>query len=78
MWPTGWTCGSAVESRSCATSFAGLVDHLHLVQVPVVLGRGVRVWDGLEALDESFDVEATSTAGGVTHLTLTAKRADRR
>ena len=31
---------------------AGLVDHLHLVQVPIVLGRGVRVWDGLEALEE--------------------------
>ncbi len=29
---------------------AGLVDHMHLVQVPIVLGRGVRVWDGLEAL----------------------------
>ncbi len=57
---------------------AGLVDHLHLVQVPIVLGRGVRVWDGLEALDEAFDVEATSTVGGVTHLTFTAKRADRR
>jgi len=25
---------------------AGLVDHMHLVQVPIVLGRGVRVWDG--------------------------------
>jgi hypothetical protein len=28
---------------------AGLVDHVHLVQVPIVLGRGVRLWDGLEA-----------------------------
>src|SRR5215207_3680597 len=27
---------------------AGLVDHMHLVQVPIVLGRGVRIWDGLE------------------------------
>ena len=23
---------------------AGLVDHMHLVQVPIVLGRGVRIW----------------------------------
>ena len=30
---------------------AGLVDHLHVVQVPIVLGRGVRLWDGLEALE---------------------------
>ncbi len=40
---------------------AGLVDHMHLVQVPMVLGRGVRVWDGLEALEETFDIEVTST-----------------
>ncbi|CAI9411312.1 dihydrofolate reductase family protein [Nocardioides sp. T2.26MG-1] len=57
---------------------AGLVDHLHLVQVPIVLGRGVRVWDGLEALDRTFDIEATSTASGVTHLTFTAKRGEAR
>ncbi len=48
---------------------AGLVDHLHLVQVPIVLGRGVRVWDGLEALEASYDVEAVTTPSGVTHLT---------
>ncbi len=30
----------------------GLVDHMHLVQVPILLGRGVRIWDGLEALEE--------------------------
>jgi len=53
---------------------AGLVDHLHLVQVPIVLGRGVRVWDGLEALEDSYDVEAVSTPSGVTHLTFTRKR----
>ena len=52
---------------------AGLVDHMHLVQVPIVLGRGVRVWDGLEALEETYDIEAVSTPSGVTHLTFTAK-----
>ena len=50
---------------------AGLVDHMHLVQVPIVLGRGVRVWDGLEALEDAFDVEAVSSPSGVTHLTFT-------
>jgi dihydrofolate reductase len=53
---------------------AGLVDHMHLVQVPIVLGRGVRVWDGLEALEKDYDIEAVSTPSGVTHLTFTAKR----
>jgi dihydrofolate reductase len=48
---------------------AGLVDHMHLVQVPIVLGRGVRLWDGLEAIEEGYDVEAVSSPSGVTHLT---------
>ena len=34
---------------------AGLVDHVHLVQVPIVLGRGVRLWDGLEALEAGYE-----------------------
>lgn len=51
-----------------------LVDHLHVVQVPIVLGRGVRLWDGLESLEEAYDIEAVSTPSGVTHLTFTAKR----
>lgn len=49
---------------------AGLVDHLHLVQVPIVLGRGVRIWDGLEGLESTYDVEATSSPSGVVHLVL--------
>ncbi|WP_324652738.1 dihydrofolate reductase family protein [Georgenia sp. H159] len=53
---------------------AGLVDHMHLVQVPIVLGRGVRLWDGLEGLEEAYDVEAVSSPSGVTHLTF-ARRA---
>jgi len=50
---------------------AGLVDHLHVVQVPILLGRGVRLWDGLEHLEDQYDVEAVSTPSGVTHLTFT-------
>jgi dihydrofolate reductase len=50
---------------------AGLVDHLHVVQVPTLLGRGVRLWDGLEGLDERYDVEVVSAPSGVTHLTFT-------
>ncbi|WP_110207258.1 dihydrofolate reductase family protein [Nocardioides daejeonensis] len=50
---------------------AGLVDHMHLVQVPIVLGRGVRLWDGLEAIEERYDVETVAAPSGVTHLTFT-------
>ncbi|MBM6398963.1 dihydrofolate reductase family protein [Phycicoccus sonneratiae] len=53
---------------------AGLVDHAHLVVVPIVLGRGTRVWDGLEALEDAYAVEAVSSPSGVTHLTLTRRR----
>jgi len=52
---------------------AGLVDHMHVVQVPIVLGRGVRVWDGLEALEDDYEIEAVSAPSGVTHLTFTRK-----
>src|SRR3954453_15431640 len=50
---------------------AGLVDHLHVVIVPILLGRGVRLWDGLEGLEKDFQVEATSSPSGVTHVTFT-------
>jgi len=44
---------------------------MHLVQVPIVLGRGVRLWDGLESLEDAYDVEVVSSPSGVTHLTFT-------
>jgi dihydrofolate reductase len=47
---------------------AGLVDYLHVVQVPILLGRGVRLWDGLEGLDDDYRIEAVSAPSGVTHL----------
>ncbi len=50
---------------------AGLVDHLHVVQVPILLGRGVRLWDGLEGLEEQYTVESVTTPSGVTHFTFT-------
>jgi dihydrofolate reductase len=50
---------------------AGLVDHMHVVVVPILLGRGVRLWDGLEGLEEGYDVEAVSSPSGVTHVTFT-------
>ncbi|WP_052850134.1 dihydrofolate reductase family protein [Streptomyces avicenniae] len=48
-----------------------LVDHLHIAVVPIVLGRGERLWDGLEGLDERFQVESVTTPSGVTHMTFT-------
>ncbi|WJZ66994.1 dihydrofolate reductase family protein [Kocuria rosea] len=50
---------------------AGLVDHLHVVVVPILLDRGVRLWEGLEGLEADYRVEATSSPRGVTHVTFT-------
>ena len=52
---------------------ADLIDDMHIVITPIVLGRGVRLWDGLEGLEERFDLEAVSTPSGVTHVTFTRR-----
>ncbi|MFJ3217967.1 dihydrofolate reductase family protein [Kitasatospora sp. NPDC086801] len=52
---------------------ADLIDHLHVVVVPIVLGRGERLWDGLEGLEQRFRTEAVSSPSGVTHLTFTRR-----
>jgi hypothetical protein len=39
--------------------------------VPILLGRGVRLWDGLEGLEKDYQVEVTSSPSGVTHVTFT-------
>jgi dihydrofolate reductase len=50
---------------------ADLIDHLHVTIVPIVLGRGERLWDGLEGLEQRFEIESVTTPSGVTHLTFT-------
>jgi dihydrofolate reductase len=50
---------------------AGLVDHMHIVVVPILLGRGARLWEGLEGLEKDYQIEAVSSPSGVTHVTFT-------
>lgn len=52
---------------------ADLIDYLHVVQVPIMLGRGVSLWDGLEGIEQRFNVESVSSPSGVTHLTFTRR-----
>ncbi|HWD81351.1 MAG TPA: dihydrofolate reductase family protein [Kribbella sp.] len=52
---------------------AGLVDYMHIAVVPILLGRGVRLWDDQESLEQHFDIQTVSSPSGVTHLTFTRK-----
>lgn len=52
---------------------AGLVDLLHVVQVPVLLGRGGSLWSGLEGWERDYDVASETTPSGVTHLVFTRR-----
>ncbi len=48
---------------------AGLVDRLHVAVVPLLLGRGIRLLDGLRGLEEGYSVTSEAAESGVTHLT---------
>jgi dihydrofolate reductase len=50
---------------------ARLIDHMHITVVPILLGRGVSLWDGMEGLEKDFVTEATTSPSGVTHVTWT-------
>ena len=50
---------------------ARLIDQLHIAVVPIVLGRGERLWDGLEGLEKDYEIEATTSPSGVTHVIFT-------
>jgi dihydrofolate reductase len=48
---------------------AGLVDHLHLMIAPVILGRGTRLWDDLGGLDRTHTVTTEVAESGIIHVT---------
>src|SRR3954466_11519700 len=52
---------------------AGLVDELHLMVAPVVLGRGTRFWDDLPALDRTHTVTTKTAESGTVHVTFSRK-----
>lgn len=53
---------------------ADLIDELHIVVVPILLGRGERLWDGLEGLEQRFRIEAATSPSGVIHLAFERRR----
>ena len=48
-----------------------LIDHMHITVVPILLGRGKRLWDGMESLEQDYEIEATASPSGVTHVMFT-------
>jgi dihydrofolate reductase len=46
-----------------------LVDRLHVAIVPILLGRGIRLWDDLRGLEDGYDVTSEVAPSGITHLT---------
>jgi hypothetical protein len=64
---------SLAGRRTATFSPANLIDTLHVVQVPILLGRRVRLWDVVDGVEERYDVEAVSSPSGVTHLTFTRR-----
>ena len=48
---------------------AGLVDRLHVAIVPILLGRGIRLWDDLRGFEDGYSVTSEAAESGVTHLT---------
>jgi hypothetical protein len=48
---------------------------MHVAVVPILLGRGVRLWEGIEGLERQFQIEAASSPSGVTHVTFSRRKA---
>jgi dihydrofolate reductase len=56
---------------------ARLVDQMHIVVVPILLGRGVCLWDGLGGLEKDYRIETASSPSGVTHMTFMRSKSSR-
>jgi dihydrofolate reductase len=48
---------------------AGLVDRLHVAITPILLGRGICLWDDLRGLEEGYSVSSETAESGVIHVT---------
>jgi dihydrofolate reductase len=46
---------------------ADLIDLMHLVVVPVMLGRGVSLWEGIDGLKDRFALESVASSSGLVH-----------
>jgi len=47
---------------------AGLVDRLHVAITPILLGRGIRLWDDLRGLEAGYTVKTETAESGIVHI----------
>jgi dihydrofolate reductase len=48
---------------------AGLIDQLHVGITPILLGRGIRLWDDLRELESNYAVSSEVAESGIIHVT---------
>lgn len=48
---------------------AGLVDRLHVAITPILLGRGIRLWDDLRGLEAGYAIKTETAESGIIHVT---------
>jgi dihydrofolate reductase len=48
---------------------AGLVDRLHVAISPILLGRGIDLWDGLRGFEDGYRVHTETAESGTVHVT---------
>jgi dihydrofolate reductase len=48
---------------------AGLVDQLHVAIAPILLGRGINLWDDLRGFEDAYQVQAETAESGTMHVT---------
>lgn len=52
----------------------GFIDEAHIVIVPIVLGKGENLWEGLSNLTDMYGVRESIGSEGVSHLRLVRNR----
>ena len=53
---------------------AGLVDQLHVAIAPILLGRGINLWDDLRGFEDGYHVQTETAESSTVHVTFARTR----